>query len=553
MTADEPAAARATAVYNSGLSAITPLLMTARPSRPPHGEIHDPLRGSAAQFERLVQGVADYAIYMLDPNGIIETWNSGAQRIKGYDPDEIIGSHYSRFYTAEDRDAGLPERNLATAAHVGRVEDEGWRIRRDGTPFWAHVIIDRIADADGTVLGFAKVTRDVTEQRRTANELEKAREQLAQSQKMEAIGQLTGGMAHDFNNLLMSVQSGLELLRARLPDDERTRSIFDTTLGGVTRGARLTQRLLAFARRQELSPTAVNLATLVHGLSDLVHPMLGSSITIASTLPFGLAPALVDANQLELALLNLVVNARDAMPEGGHIDITATAARHSDGNALGLPEGDYVALMVRDKGHGMSADALARAIEPFFTTKGVGKGTGLGLSMVHGLAEQSGGRLVLTSAEGQGTTATIWLPVARPASGHGPDPARGGMLPTAQGPQLRILFVDDDPLVRVTVAALLEDMGHWVVSSESGAQALASLDAKTPYDVLLTDYAMPGMTGTELIVHARQRVPHLAAVIATGYAETTIDPALGVVRLAKPFSRAALDAALRQVLGAPAP
>lgn len=514
------------------------------PRRPP-GETHDPLRGSAAQFERLVQGVADYAIYMLNPEGVIETWNSGAQRIKGYEAREIIGSHYSRFYTDQDRAAGIPERNLARAAQDGRVEDEGWRIRRDGTPFWAHVIIDRIADEDGTLLGFAKVTRDVTEQRQTERELEKAKEQLAQSQKMEAIGQLTGGIAHDFNNLLMTIQSGVELLRARLPDDERTRSIFDTTLAGVARGSRLTQRLLAFARRQELSPTAVDIAALVHGLSDLVHPMLGASITLTSSLPAGLPPALVDANQLELALLNLIVNARDATPEGGRIDIAATSTPYTHGNALGLSAGTYLGISVRDKGHGMSPEALARATEPFFTTKGIGKGTGLGLSMVHGLAEQSGGRLVMESVEGRGTTATIWLPVANHAMASDAPAQTAHAVP---GLRLRILFVDDDPLVRVTVAALLEDMGHWVVSADSGAEALASLDEGTPYDVLVTDYAMPGMTGTELIARARERVPQLAAVVASGYAETAIDPALGVVRLAKPFDRGALEEALRHVL-----
>lgn len=518
-------------------------------SRSP-GEPHDPLRGSAAQFERLVQGVADYAIYMLNPEGIIETWNSGAQRIKGYEAREIIGSHYSRFYTEQDRAAGIPERNLARAAQEGRVEDEGWRIRRDGTPFWAHIIIDRIADEEGTLLGFAKVTRDVTDQRRTQRELEKAREQLAQSQKMEAIGQLTGGIAHDFNNLLMSVQSGLELLRTRVPDDERTRRILDTTVAGVTRGARLTQRLLAFARRQELSPTAVDIAALVHGLADLVHPMLGSSITVTSSLPFALPPAMVDANQLELALLNLVLNARDATHERGRIEIVATSAKYAPGNMLALLPGSYVGVAVRDRGHGMSSEALARATEPFFTTKGVGKGTGLGLSMVHGLAEQSGGRLVLESVQGRGTTATIWLPVASDAPSRRSRDSDALTTGAAPAPQLRILFVDDDPLVRVTVAALLGEMGHSVVSADSAFQALARLEEGTRYDVLLTDYAMPGMTGAELIPRVRERVPQLPAVLASGYAQNAIDPALGVVRLVKPFDRLALEEALRQALTA---
>jgi len=513
----------------------------------------DRLRTSETLFQLLVQGVADYAIYMIDPTGHVSSWNSGAQRIKGYVPDDIIGHHFSQFYTEEDRMAGIPDRNLITAATIGRVEDEGWRVRQDGSRFWAHVIIDRITDDDGTLIGFAKVTRDVTEQRAAARELEEAREALFQVQKMEAIGQLTGGMAHDFNNLLMAVRGGLELLRPRLPDDPRTQGIFHTALAGVDRGAALTQRMLAFARRQELKPTAVDIAGLVHGMADMVQTTLGSRITIISRFPLTLDRALVDAHQLELALLNLFVNARDAMPAGGSIEIRATVESVTKGHASGLPAGRYVRLSVIDEGEGMSPDTLARSTDPFFTSKGVGKGTGLGLSMVHGLAEQSNGRLIVESEIGRGTTVSLLLPVADPGSpARQPekhDVERKGTSP-GPGRALRILAVDDDPLVRVTLSALLEDMGHVVVSAESGQQAVDAFDGGGHFDLLVTDYAMPGMTGAELVESVRTVQPEVPIVVATGYAEVASGALRGVTQLAKPFDRKALAGAIDAAVGA---
>jgi PAS domain S-box-containing protein len=522
------------------------------PTKP--GSASERLRTSETLFQLLVQGVADYAIYMIDPTGHVSSWNSGAQRIKGYLPDDIIGHHFSRFYTEEDRMAGIPDRNLVTAATTGRVEDEGWRLRRDGSRFWAHVIIDRITDDDGTLIGFAKVTRDVTEQRAAARKLEEAREALFQVQKMEAIGQLTGGMAHDFNNLLMAVRGGLELLRARLPEDPRTQSIFHTAMAGVDRGASLTQRMLAFARRQELKPTAVDIAGLVHGMADMVQTTLGSRITITSRFPLTLDRALVDAHQLELALLNLFVNARDAMPAGGSIEIRAAVESVTKGHASGLPAGRYVRLSVIDEGEGMSPETLARAADPFFTTKGVGKGTGLGLSMVHGLAEQSNGRLVVESEAGRGTTVSLFLPVAdiaapaQLAEKGDDDTVRASTVPESRRP-LRILAVDDDPLVRVTLAALLEDMGHVVVSAESGRQAVDAFDGGGRFDLLVTDYAMPGMTGAELAQSVRGVQPELPIVVATGYAEVALGAVHGLTQLSKPFDRKALASAIDAAIG----
>ncbi|MEX1826858.1 ATP-binding protein [Luteibacter sp. CQ10] len=506
------------------------------------------LRMSETQFRILVQGVADYAVYMLDPDGHVATWNSGAERIKGYLPDDIIGSHFSAFYIDEDRLAGIPQRNLRIAAEIGRAEDEGWRLRKDGTRFWAHVVIDRILDEDGTLLGFAKVTRDVTEKRAAEQQLEEAREALFQAQKMEAIGQLTGGMAHDFNNLLMAVQGTLELLRDRLPEDPRTRSIFQTAMAGIERGASLTQRMLAFARRQELKPAAVELPALIHGMREMTRTTLGSRVEVTTRFPLSLGRALVDPHQLELALLNLLVNARDAMPNGGHIEISARLQIVDSKHASGLAPGRYIQLSVADDGEGMSPETLARATDPFFTTKGVGKGTGLGLSMVHGLAEQSNGRLVVESTLGQGTVVSLLLPAAgdaHDAEAARPSDAVADHHPPAGGQPLKILAVDDDALVRDTLCAMLEDMGHVVVSAESGSHALVAFEAPGKFDLLLTDFSMPGMTGAELAEALRRLQPTLPIVVASGYAEALSSPeSVGITRLAKPFNRSMLASAI---------
>src|SRR6185312_10294516 len=323
-------------------------------------QAEDDLRASQEQFRLLVQGVTDYALYMLSPQGIITNWNSGAARIKGYDAEEVIGQHFSRFYTPEDRAAGMPQKALAEALAAGRCEMEGWRVRKDGSRFWAHVIIDLIHAPDGGLSGFAKITRDITERKQNEETLEKAREALFQSQKMEAVGQLTGGVAHDFNNLLMAVLGSLELLRKRLPDDPQIVRLLDNATLGARRGAVLTQRMLAFARRQELNVQPLDLAKLVHGMSELLERSLGAQTELKIDVPSGLPLVRGDENQLELALLNLSVNARDAMPDGGTIRIGATAETVAD-SAGGLANGEYVRLAVTDTGEGMDETPLARA------------------------------------------------------------------------------------------------------------------------------------------------------------------------------------------------
>ena len=503
------------------------------------------LRRSEEQFRLLVEGVTDYAIYMLDPAGRVSSWNAGAQRIKGYGPDEIIGEHFSRFYTEEDRRAGAPEAALRTAATEGRFEKESWRLRKDGSHFWAHVIIDVIRDERGQVLGFAKITRDITERRETQRALEEAREALFQAQKLEAIGQLTGGLAHDFNNLLTAVLGSLELVRKRLPEDPRITPLIDNAIHGAQRGAVLTQRMLAFARKQELMLGPVELPALVGGMAGLFQRSIGPAIQIQTSFPAGLAPALTDANQLENALLNLVVNARDAMPDGGVIRIEASNETVAAAFAGGPPPGDYVRLAVIDTGQGMDAETRARATEPFYTTKGVGKGTGLGLSMVHGLAEQSGGRLVIHSKAGEGTAMEVWLPLAERGPQSISSTARVDRgEPDDGGPSLTILAVDDDSLVLMNTVAMLEDIGHRVLSASSGAQALAMAE-REPIDLVITDYAMPTMNGVQLLEALRTRNPDLPALLATGYAELPTGVGGDLPRLAKPFLQDDLRRALR--------
>ncbi len=505
------------------------------------------LRQSEEQFRLLVQSVTDYAIYRLDPGGHVASWNSGAERIKGYTPAEIIGAHFSRFYTEEDRLAGEPERAMAIAREQGRFAAEGWRVRKDGSRFRASVVLDPILDDDGKLLGFAKVTRDVTERDDAQRRLDLAREALFQSQKMDAIGQLTGGVAHDFNNLLMAILSSLTLLERRVSGDASTQRLIDNARQGAERGAALTQRMLAFARRQELNPERVDVLALVRGMSELLQRTLGPAHPIGLQFPLSLPPVLADANQLEMALLNLAVNARDAMPGGGAISVEASEVVVRDQESDGLAPGRYVKLAVIDTGAGMDAATLARATEPFFTTKGIGKGTGLGLSMIHGLAEQMKGGLVLRSVVGSGTTAELWLPVTEM-------PEDAAVTPVAQPPEvvahhrnLRILVVDDDSLVLMNTAALLEDMGHEVIEANSAAEALAVFNDGPAIDLLITDQAMPGMTGIQLIEQAHKLVDDLPIILASGYGELPEAAIHSVVKLGKPFGQAQLAAAIRKV------
>jgi PAS domain S-box-containing protein len=510
----------------------------------------DELRLSEERFRYLVQGVTDYAIYMLDPNGIVTNWNSGAERIKGYTPEEIVGRHFSTFYTEQDRARGLPEQGLETARSSGRFEKEGIRVRKDGTRFWANVVIDAVHDENGELIGFAKVTRDITEKRAAEQALAQANEELMQSQKLEAIGRLTGGVAHDFNNLLMAISGSIELLRKRLPDDEKLLKLADNAMQGIQRGTTLTQRMLAFARRQDLRPDTVDVQVLVGSMIEMLERTLGPSVEIENAIPDGLPPVLIDENQLELAILNLAVNANDAMPGGGRLRFTADEASGDDNSAL--QAGRYVRLRISDSGVGMDAATLAHAMEPFFTTKGVGKGTGLGLAMVRGLSEQSGGTVTIESEVGTGTTVTLWIPVSYVAA-QLPAPAPAKAAEEKAGPRrLRVLVVDDDVLVAMNTTAMLEDLGHEAVEVHSGRQALEALETSNGFDLVITDQAMPQMTGTQLVTEAHAKWPGLPVILATGYAELPNEADRALLRLNKPFMQSDLERALKSLPGLPA-
>jgi PAS domain S-box-containing protein len=498
------------------------------------------LHRSEEQFRLLVQGVSDYAIYLLDLDGNITNWNLGAQRIKGYFANEIIGQHFSRFYTDEDRAAGLPQTALETVRKEGRLEKEAWRVRKDGSRFWAHVIIDAIRDDKGDTIGYAKITRDITERKKAEEELEKARQFSLQAQKLEAIGQLTGGIAHDFNNLLTAVLGSLELLRKRLPNDPKSIALLENAAQGAQRGTVLTKRMLAFARNYELNKEVVGIPDLVRGMTDLLQRSIGPSYNLETRFPLSLKPVDVDANQLELALLNLALNARDAMPEGGDIILAAreesVAAAHT-----GLEAGKYIRVSVTDTGEGMDEETLRKATEPFFTTKGVDKGTGLGLSMVHGFAEQSGGRLILYSQKAKGTTAELWLLVAK-ASVQSVTPAQA--VPAKSVRPLTVLAVDDDALVLMNTVAMLEDLGHTVFEAYSGKEALEILRREDSIDLVVTDQAMPKMTGTELAKVIRSEWPDIPVLLATGYADMGPRDEIGLAKLTKPFLPRDLAAAI---------
>jgi PAS domain S-box-containing protein len=504
-------------------------------------------------FRMLVQGVTDYAIFMLDPAGAVVNWNPGAARIKGYAREEIVGQHFSRFYTDQEREQGVPQRAIETAARTGKYEAEGWRVRKDGSKFWASVVINAIRDSRGEVVGFAKVTRDLTEWRA-------AEELLHQAQKMEGIGQLTGGVAHDFNNLLTIIIGNLEALQRHLQDDSqdvgRLKRSADNAMRGARRAESLTQRLLAFSRQQPLEPKSIDVGRLVSGMSDLLRHTLGEEIGVETVLAGGLWRAHADPNQLEVAILNLAVNARDAMPEGGKLTIETANVhldeRYAAAQAEVLP-GQYVMVAVTDNGMGMPPDVKARAFDPFFTTKDVGQGTGLGLSQVYGFVKQSRGHVKIYSEVGEGTTLKIYLPRCHAELGETEETV---VRPIARGTRSEtILVVEDNEDVRNYSSETLREIGYQVVEAPNARVALQMLENHPGVVVMFTDIGLPGgMNGRQLAEEARKHRPDLKVLFTTGYARNAIvhggrlDP--GVELLTKPFTQAALAEKLRDIIDA---
>jgi PAS domain S-box-containing protein len=485
----------------------------------------------------LVEGVRDYAIYMLDLDGNITNWNAGAQAIKGYGAHEIIGQHFSLFYTEEDRMRGEPARALETALNAGKYEKEAQRVRKDGSLFWANVVIDPIFDESGRHVGFAKITRDVTDARRAREELEEARTAAAQAKKLQALGELTGGIAHDFNNLLTVIAGSTDILLKRpdMPADKRRRyleAIADTTQRATT----LTSHLLAFGRRQPIRAEVIDLHVRLDALSEVLARTIGSRITVSLDLTATQARVEVDPAELETAIINAAFNARDAMPDGGALTIaTQDVAEGEDG---------LVAVAIRDTGTGMPKDVLERAFEPFFTTKPVGKGTGLGLSQIHGFAAQAGGRAEVESAEEQGTTVRILLPRSGKKPVAAADQRDSAVLPTG----LKVLLVEDNAQVRAFAADLLVELQCQVITAQDGREALALLE-REDVDLVFSDVVMPGISGLELAKSLRQTHPHIPAVLATGYSEETVaSTASGFEIVRKPYDAHAVSAALGAVL-----
>ena len=481
-----------------------------------------------------------------------------------------------RGIAADDRARVAQRLRHSIASHEDFAADLRFE-RPDGTNLWLEVRARLVRDREGSPRRFVGLASDITARKsaevalqgmneqlekrveeRTAQlrsahdellaeiaERERTEAQLRQMQKLESIGQLTGGVAHDFNNLLTAVIGNLELLRKRVPANPSSDRLIDGAMQGAQRGAALTQRLLAFARHQALDARPVDLGELVRGMDDLLHRSLGPSVTMTQDLPAGIPPAHVDANQVELALLNLAVNSRDAMPEGGTLtlalDLTETDA------ASDLAAGRYVRLTVSDTGAGMDSETLRKSIEPFFSTKDVGKGTGLGLSMIHGLAQQLKGALRLSSTPGEGTRAELWLPVALGAAR-----VTAPELPAKESDETRratLLFVDDDFLIGLSTTSLLEDLGHTVVKASSGPEALEVLRSGGPIDLMITDYAMPGMTGLELAEQARALRPDLPILLATGYADLPTRPKFALPRLSKPYQQQQLAEQIQSLLG----
>lgn len=366
------------------------------------------------RYKLLVEAVLDYAIFLLDANGFVASWNAGAQRFKGYEAAEIIGQHFSRFYTDEERAAGVPEQALAIASNEGRFEAEGWRVRKDGSRFWASVVIDPIRDSSGHLIGFAKVTRDITEKQRSQQELQATQLALHRAQRLEALGRVTGGLAHDFNNFISVIGGATELLRNTELAPEKRLKYLNAIADTVQRATHLTQQMLAYARRQPLEPSNVDVGLCVEGMKPIFQATLGSAVRVQYHLPSEPCLICADVSQLENALLNLVVNAGDAMPFGGNVKITVNCADSRPDGDGPMVTGQFVVVSVADDGEGIPQEVLHHIFEPFFTTKPEGKGTGLGLSQVFGYVSQTGGHVNVVSSSEGGTTFTLYFPKVCP-------------------------------------------------------------------------------------------------------------------------------------------
>jgi PAS domain S-box-containing protein len=486
------------------------------------------LNRSESQFKTLVGAVTDYALYMLDPTGIVSNWNAGGERIKGYTANEIVGQHFSRFYTPADQASGKPARALKIAVETGHYEEEGWRVRKDGSFFWASVVIDPICNDAGELIGYAKITRDISERKKTQEKFLQIQRQLAESQKLDALGQLTGGVAHDFNNLLMIIGGNIHTVRKEITGEKSIRALRAIETASE-RAATLTRQLLTFARRQNVQPQPIALAERLASIRDVLNSGLGSAVSLAIDVADDVWTILVDPTEFETALLNLVVNARDAMPDGGSVVISATN---------NLDEG-VVEISVEDTGEGIPEDIASKVFDPFFTTKPVGKGTGLGLSQVHGFAHQAGGSITLDSTLGKGTRITISLPRAPAEQQKRPDiqaSAGGGT----------VLLVEDNPEVASASTSLLEQLGYNVRWVSDASAALTEIE-KDGIDAVFSDIVMSGkMDGVHLAKTIRAKRPGMPILLATGYSASATDVEFPILR--KPYQLHELSRELEKLI-----
>jgi len=512
---------------------------------------NEAIQESEDRFLRLVEGVKDYALYTLDASGNVASWNTGAELIEGYRAEEIIGKHLSTFYTSEEVENGYAQKNLTTAAETGRAEEEGWRVRKDGSTFWESAVLSSIHDSAGRLVGFAKITRDLTERRNLE-------EQLRQAQKMEAMGGLAAGVAHDFNNLLSIILSYSELLALGLKEGDPMRVDLEQIRSAGLLAATLTRRLLAFGRQQVLQPKVVDLCPIVGGMETMLRRIIGEDVELITNFAPQCGKVRVDPGQLEQVVLNLVVNARDAMPDGGKLTIDAAevvldetfAAAH-----VGMKVGPHVLLEVSDTGTGMDEATRARIFEPFFTTKQPGKGTGLGLATVFGVVEQSGGSIRVRSAPAQGTTIKVYLPmvdrdeVASISTEPPPHPS------TFHGSET-VLLVEDDENVRVLARTILQKYGYNVLEAQGGGDAFLLCEQYgATIDLLLTDAVMPRISGRQLAERLLLARPEMKVLYMSGYTDDAVMrhgifySAMAFIQ--KPITPEALARKVRQALDAP--
>jgi PAS domain S-box-containing protein len=494
------------------------------------------LDSAKRHFQILIEGVVDYAIFVLDTAGRVASWNSAAQQIIGYTAEEIIGKHFGIFYRPDERRAGEPNRALELAVQKDKHEVEGWRIRKNGTLVFVTGSVSVIRDDSGTLIGFANIIRDATERRDAQEKLVEAREQLAMAQKMEAIGKLTGGIAHDFNNLLMIIGGNAQIFK-RLLDPKLPRAI-EAIQTAAKRGESLTRQLLTFSRRQQLSPTVVDLGACIRTMRPMIESSLRGNIVYNEKIGAGVAPVKVDQAELELAIVNIAVNARDAMPTGGTFTLSLGNVTEAKEPSLDQLVGSFVALSFSDSGMGIPPNLLTKIFDPFFTTKEVGKGTGLGLSQVYGFAHQAGGTVRAESKIGQGTTITIYLPASAAGEIAVKDPV---VRDSAQPQRPTVLVVDDSAEVAQVTSSLFEHLGYNTVYRDSAEAALKLLDEGKKFELVFSDIVMPGtIDGVGLASEIRSRYPDLPVILTTGYSDAaqTAPPNLPILR--KPFDTDAL-------------